>query len=164
VLEPNNLTRRVYGFDSFGGFPTISAADEPAATGVAVGDLAASPSSESELRLLMELFDLDRFLGHVPKMDLISGDVMETLPDFLDAHPHLVVSLLFLDFDLYEPTRLAIDLLLPRMPKGAVIAFDELDNPLWPGETRAVMEFPGLNALRIQRFPFDPYIGYARIE
>ena len=27
------------------------------------------------------------------------------------------------------------------MPRGAVIAFDELDNPLWPGETLAMLEF-----------------------
>src|SRR6202162_640193 len=27
ILEPENLTRRIYGFDSFEGFPSVSAAD-----------------------------------------------------------------------------------------------------------------------------------------
>jgi hypothetical protein len=49
------------------------------------------------------------------------------------------------------------------MPKGAIIAFDELDNPIWPGETLAALEAVGLNRLEIRRFPWDPYIGYARI-
>ena len=45
------------------------------------------------------------------------------------------MSLLFIDCDLYEPTRAALRAFLPRMPKGAIVAFDELDNPIWPGET-----------------------------
>jgi hypothetical protein len=73
------------------------------------------------------------------------------------------VSLLFLDFDLYEPTRVALETFLPRMPKGAIVAFDELDNPLWPGETVAMLEFLQDYGLRIRRLPFDPYIGFAEI-
>jgi hypothetical protein len=42
-----------------------------------------------------------------------------------------------------------------------VLAFDELDNPLWPGETQAMLDEVGAGRLRIQRLPFDPYIGYA---
>ena len=52
----------------------------------------------------------------------------------------------------------------PRMPKGAIIAFDELDNPLWPGETEAMLEFFKQNKLEIQRLSFDPYVGYAVIN
>ena len=76
-------------------------------------------------------------------------------------NPHLVVSVLFLDFDLYEPTKVALEHFIPRMPKGAIIAFDELDNPIWPGETQALMDTVGINRLRIERLPWDPYIGYA---
>jgi hypothetical protein len=74
-----------------------------------------------------------------------------------------VVSLLFLDFDLYEPTKVALKHFVPRMPKGAIIAFDELDNPLWPGETLALVHELGMGSLRIERLEFDPYIGFAVI-
>jgi len=70
---------------------------------------------------------------------MIKGDATKTIPDFLSKNRHLMVSLLFLDFDLYEPTKVAIQQFLPRMPKGAVLAFDELDNPIWPGETQAAL-------------------------
>lgn len=162
VLEPNNLTRRVYGFDSFSGFTDVSQKDSPETTGVRTGDLASAV--ESELRELIVQFDRDRFLGHIPKLSLITGDLLETLPKFLAENPHLVVSLLFLDADLYEPTKLALELLLPRMPKGSIVAFDELDNPLWPGECQAVLDTVGINKLRLERLDFDPYIGFARIE
>ena len=50
------------------------------------------------------------------------------------------------------------------MPKGAIIAFDELDNPLWPGETLSLLETTGINNLKIKRVEFEPYIGYAVLE
>ncbi|GAB2456452.1 hypothetical protein GCM10027062_40840 [Nocardioides hungaricus] len=159
ALEPTNLTRRIYGFDTFKGFPSVSAADAPAETGVRTGDLAAD--SHTELSHLLEIYDTDRFLGHVPKVSLIKGDVNETIPQFVGENQHLVVSLLFLDLDLYEPTVTALRNFIPRMPKGAVLAFDELDNPIWPGETMAVLEEIGLGGLELRRFEFDPYIGYA---
>jgi hypothetical protein len=163
ILEPVNLTRRVYGFDSFKGFPKVSAKDTGGrATAVRRGGLFAD--SFKELTQLIAAHDSTRFLGHIEKVRLIRGDATKTIRQFVRDNPHLVVSLLFMDFDLYEPTRVALEHFLPRMPKGAIIAFDELDNPLWPGETQAMMEVCGAGKLRIERLPFDPYIGYARID
>lgn len=159
ILEPTNLTRRIYGFDSFTGFPSISKQDLPHLTGVTEGSL--SSELEGELRALIDLYDQDRFLGHIPKVQLVTGDIARTVPEFIEKNSHLVVSLLFLDVDLYEPTRVALEMFVPRMHAGSVIAFDELDNPLWPGETQAAIEAVGISRLNIQRFEFDPYIGFA---
>jgi hypothetical protein len=71
---------------------------------------------------------------------------------------------LYLDFDLYEPTRLALEQFVPRMPKGAVIAFDQLNQRHWPGETRALLDTLGVRSLRLQRFPFQPQISYAVLD
>lgn len=161
VLEPANLTRRVYGFDSFAGFPEVGPKDRNPHETPQQGGLRAE--SDAELHQLIEAFDRDRFLGHIDKVHLIKGDVRETIPAFVQANPHVVVSLLFLDLDLYEATRIALEHFLPRMPKGAIVAFDELDNPIWPGETLAVVETMGLNRLALRRFEWDPYIGYATI-
>jgi hypothetical protein len=50
------------------------------------------------------------------------------------------------------------------MPKGAVLAFDDLDNPLWPGETLGVLQGLGIRSLSLRRLEWDPYIGYAVLE
>jgi hypothetical protein len=50
------------------------------------------------------------------------------------------------------------------MPRGAVVAFDELDNPLWPGETAAMLEYHSRYRFRIERLPFDPYVGFAVLD
>ncbi len=163
ILEPVNLTRRIYGFDTFKGFPDPSEKDQSETSShVKAGGLAAD--SYEELEALSEIHDSTRFLGHIPKVKLIRGDATATIPRFITDHPHLVVSLLFLDFDLYDPTRVALERFSRRMPKGAVIAFDELDNPLWPGETEAMLEFFESSKLRLERLPFDPYIAFAVID
>lgn len=163
IMEPVNLTRRIYGFDSFAGFPKVSEEDLAMESHhVRKGDLYAD--SYGELQELIKIHDSTRFLGHVNKTHLIRGDAAQTIPKFIEENPHLVVSLLFMDFDLYEPTKVALEHFVPRMPKGAVIAFDELDNPLWPGETLAMLEHFRGAPLRLERVDFDPYIGFAVID
>lgn len=162
MLEPENLTRRIYGFDSFEGFPSISDKDRSRLADPNPGELAAS--SYEELVGLIREYDSDRFLGHIGKVELIRGNISETIPAFLETHPHLLVSLLFLDCDLYEPTKAAIEGFLPRMTPGSVVAFDELDNPIWPGETLAAIETGLARKLKLRRFEWDPYIAYGIIE
>jgi len=160
ILEPVNLTRRIYGFDTFEGFPSISKEDKSIASNhVKVGDLSADVYEE--LHKLISVHDSTRFLGHVNKVSLIKGDSVDTIPKFISDNPHLLISILFLDFDLYEPTKCALDNFLPRMPKGSILAFDELDNPLWPGETLAMLEHHQKRKFELRRFEFDPYISYA---
>ncbi len=162
ILEPENLTRRIYGFDTFEGFPDVHANDKTSMADIGRGGLAAD--SFHELQELIAEYDRDRFLGHIPKVEMIRGDICHTVPKFLESHPHLIVSLLFIDCDLYEPTKAALQTFLPRMPRGAVLAFDELDNPLWPGETLAMLDVMGRNGLKLERLNWDPYISFAIIE
>ena len=139
ILEPTNHQRRVIGFDTFKGIPGVAQQDETAtsaeahAAGLAI-------DSHSHLLRCAELYDMNRFVGQIPKLELVRGDATQTIPQFVRDNPHLVVSLLYLDFDIYEPTKIALQTFLPRMPKGAIIAFDELNLKDWPGETTAVLE------------------------
>jgi hypothetical protein len=160
ILEPENLTRRIYAFDTFDGFPSVDEKDANAVAQPSAGEFGGGGYYD-ELLQLIEVFDQERFLGHIDKVHLVKGDASKTIPEFVETHPHLVVSLLYLDFDLYEPTKAALEHFLPRMPAGSVLAFDELDNPIWPGETLAALDTVGLRSLKLQRLPWDPYIGYA---
>ena len=162
ILEPENLTRRIYGFDTFQGFPKPHEKDYGASAAPEPGELVGT--TVHELEALIAEYDRDRFLGHIQKVFLIEGDAVSTIPSFTEENPHLLVSLLFLDFDLYEPTRVAIERFLPLIPKGGIIAFDELDNPLWPGETRALQETIGVGELELRRIEWDPYIAYAVLK
>ena len=163
ILEPANHQRRIIGFDTFSGFPSISKEDQSSTSEFCKeGELGVD--SYQDLLECIRIYDMARFLGHIEKVMLVKGDIKETIPRYIDQNPHTVVSLLYLDVDLFEPTAVALKHIVPRMPKGGVIAFDELNLPTWPGETQAVMQQLGINSLRIQRFRFGTSISYAVIE
>ena len=164
ILEPINHTRRIIGFDTFEGFPSVNEKDEKGADGslIKVGEL--EGSTFDSVAEAISIYDENRPLGHIPKVELIKGDIAQTAPRYLEENPHLVVSMLYLDVDLYEPTKAILQTFLPRMPRGALIVFDELNAKIFPGETVAVDEVIGIRNLKIRRFPFDSYVSYAVIE
>jgi len=163
ILEPTNHQRRIVGFDTFSGFPKLSKQDRSSESDQArPGGLAVA--SYEHLQHCVELFDTNRFIGHVPKVELVRGDAAKTIPQYLKKNPQLIVSLLYLDFDIYEPTLAALKHFLPRMPKGAVIAFDELNLKDWHGESIAVLESLKLREYRIERCSFGSVISFAQIE
>ncbi len=163
IYEPVNFIRRIVGFDTFTGFVKLGEKDKrDEAVFAREGGLATH--AEEDLRECIRLYDLNRPIGHVPRVELVVGDALRTMPEFVENNQHLVVAMLYLDFDLYEPTKAALETFLPRMPKGAVIAFDELNQASWPGETMAVLDVVGLRNLRIQRFPFASALSFAVLD
>ena len=159
ILEPTNHVRKIIGFDTFEGFPSIHDVDRKGdSSHLQVGAL--TGSTLEDVQRGIDLFDLNRPLQHISKVELVKGDLCITAPQFVAENPHLVVSLLYLDVDLYEATKAALNAFLPLMPRGAVVVFDELNAKMFPGETRAVDEALGLSKIRIERFPFDSYVSY----
>lgn len=160
IFEPYHYVRRIIGFDTFGGFPELSEQDK----GSKAEHMKKGGLDHGGYETLMEairLYDANRALGHMGKVQLVKGDICETLPAFLEENQSLVVGLLYLDMDLYKPTVEALRRLIDRVPRGGVIAFDELNHPDYPGETIAVMETLGIDSLRLQRLPFSSMLSYA---
>lgn len=167
ILEPYNFQRRIIGFDTFTGFPSIDEADlkgkpDRKSAHLKQHGFAAEGAYEDILKAI-ELYDISRYLNHFPKVQVVKGDFAVTSKQFIKDYPHLVVSCLYLDFDIYQPTRTALEHFLPRMPKGSVLVFDELNEEAFPGETIAVMEMLDLRSTRVRRFDFEPRISYAVI-
>ena len=163
IYEPYNHQRRIYGFDTFEGFPSTSEKDANADSATAKGDLYVHQNIIEEVQDSIRIHDGNRALSHIPKTELVVGDAGITIPKFIRDNPHVVVSLLYLDFDLYEPTKVALQHFVDRMPKGAILAFDEINAHKYPGETLALLECIGIKNLLLKKTPFDPYIAYAVI-
>jgi hypothetical protein len=161
ILEPVNHTRKIIGFDTFEGFPRIKEKDLTGSDSSCLRKGGLTGSTFESVLNAINVYDLNRPLQHIPKTELVKGDLCKTAEEYLKENPHLVVSLLYLDVDLYEPTKKALELFYPRIPKGGIIAFDELNAKMFPGESIAVDEVIGLDNLEIRRFTFDSYVSYA---
>jgi hypothetical protein len=75
-----------------------------------------------------------------------------------------MVSLAVFDFDVYKPTKVALQTIKPHLCKGSILVFDELCDDIFPGETLALQEVLGLNNLKVNRFPMTCRVSYVEIK
>lgn len=163
LFEPFNYNRKIVGFDTFAGFPSIDPKDGSARE-VKVGNYAVGSGYEETLGELLTAHEQQAPLSHICKHELVKGDVQQTLERYLTAHPETIVALAYFDLDLYEPTRYCLERVLPLMPRGAIIGFDELNYERFPGETRALKEVLSLRQLRLERLPCNPLTSFAVLD
>jgi hypothetical protein len=163
MYEPYNYTRRIVGFDTFSGFPSVAPQDQSAATRVDVGNYSVSDSWQQTLEMLLSRHEALSPLPHIKKTELVVGDATKTFPGYLQQHPEAIVALAYFDFDIYQPTKECLEALLPRLPVGALVVFDELNCPEFPGETVAVQEVLGVRKLRLERDPNNPYVSWFEV-
>ena len=77
------------------------------------------------------------------RLELVVGDVTETVPKYVEEHPGLRISLLHLDVDLYEPTLVGLKHLYPLVVPGGVVILDEYGHEKFAGESAAFDEYFG---------------------
>jgi len=159
IFEPTNFERKIIGFDTFKGLTKISTHDTTLSPLAYEGSF--SIDSYDDLMKCRELYDSNRFLGHINKIEIIKGNSVDTIPTFIDKNPATMISLLYLDFLLYEPTKVALENFLPRMPKGSIIAFNTLTDQRWPGTMKAMLNEINFRDIKFERFSFNPYVQYA---
>lgn len=163
IFEPFNRHRKIVGFDTFRGFKGVGPEDGYRSNSKD-GSFSVPPGYEDDLGRILGLQEKLNPISHLTKFELVKGDAAETIPEYLKAHPETIISLAVFDFDLYAPTKAALQAIRPHLCKGSVLVFDELCDDLLPGETVALREVLGLNNLRIERLPMTARISYLVIE
>jgi hypothetical protein len=158
IYEPYNYTRKIIGFDTFSGFPSL---DEKDGDFNAEGDYSTGEQHYSELNELLSIQEGFSPINHISKFELIKGDACDTFSQWLEQNPASIVSLAILDFDIYKPTKSVLSRITERLTKGSVLVFDEISCPHFPGETLALMETIGIGNLKLRRHPHQPWCSYA---
>lgn len=161
IYEPFNISRKIIGFDTFTGFPSVSKEDNVGESQWKEGDYSYEKNFEVELEQLLSLHEQAAPMSHIKKFDLIKGDISKTFPVWLENNPHAVISMAIFDADLYLPTRDVLKDIKSRLTKGSILVFDELSCEHFPGETVAVREILGTENLRLRRSPLQPYCSWA---
>jgi len=159
IYEPFNRHRKIVGFDTFTGFPSISPEDGQAEF-MKEGGLKTPDGYTEDLVAIMECHERLNSLNHIKKYEICKGDATEELDTYLEQHPETIVALAYFDFDIYEPTVRCLRRVEERMPKGSIIGFDELNDPDSPGETLALNQVLGIRNYTINRWPHCSRTSY----
>ena len=163
MYEPVNYSRRIYGFDTFDGIAGSGDLDGDAQE-ASDGSYGVPPDYDTHLKAVLECQRRLNPLPQVQSCEVYKGDARDTLAAHLMEHPETLVALAYFDMDAYAPTRDCLELILDRLPAGAVIGFDELCDPVFPGETAAFLELLGERRLKLQRVPYVPGPAFVVIE
>lgn len=163
IYEPFNRHRLILGFDTFQGLKGVSEHDRREGD-FHEGGLSVTAGYEEYLEKIMAAQEADNPLGHLKKFEIIKGDAAETFARYLESHPETIVALAWFDMDIYKPTVECLRLLKDRLVRGSVLGFDELNDPLTPGETVALKEVFGLNNIRLKRDRYAARVSYFVVE
>jgi hypothetical protein len=163
IHEPFNYNRKLIGFDTFSGFPSVDKKDG-AHDSIHEGSFTVTDGYKDYLQQLLDFHESESPLNHIKKNRLIEGDATVKLEEYLAEHPETIIAFAWFDFDIYEPTKRCLELIRPHLIKGSVVGFDELNDPGFPGETLALNEVFGLNNVRLKRNPFSGMQSYFVLE
>ena len=145
-------SRKVIGFDIFGDFPEANFEDDKLKREAFVEETKGGKSiSFEEITNLLEQQNLQK------NVEIIKGDILQTLDKYIEDNPHLKISLLHIDVDLYEPSKLILEKLYTKVTKGGLIVLD--DYGAFAGTNKAVDDFFE-NKAEIKKLPYSNAISY----
>lgn len=137
--------RKIYAFDAFGKFPSTGRKE----------DILFSNRHNKNLGIGIKSSVLKEKLKRkkINNFKLIKGDVLKTIPKFINNNKNFKISLLHLDLDVYVATKFALEKFYPRIVKNGIILVD--DYKYVSGATRAINQFLKKNKnLKVQKFNF----------
>lgn len=131
-LLENETSRKVFGFDIYGKFPDSLELESDRQFVQRFENAGGFGIRKKELEFHLKNKGFKNF-------ELIEGDILKTIPEFLAENQSRKISLLHIDVDVYEPTKVILENLWDKVVKGGIIMLDDYGTV--EGETKAVDEF-----------------------
>jgi len=151
-LLENSYSRKIIAFDVFGAFPQTDFEDDKKNRDSFIKETNGGQGiSYEELNTLLSKQQLNE------NLEIIQGDILQTLPEYLALHPQLKISLLHIDVDLYEATKIGLELLFSHVVKGGIIILD--DYGAFAGANKAIDDFFQGKAV-VQKLSYSHAIAY----
>ena len=151
VLE-SPFSRKIIGFDAFGKFPEQDDAD----------DQAFIKRFEGEAGEGISIDEMKKVLSHkgFENYELIKGDIVDTVPEYVSNNPELKIALLHIDVDVYAPSVVILNQLFDKVVNGGLVVFDDFG--IETGETRAIDEFFSGKNVIIKKLPISHRPSFIR--
>ena len=145
-LLGNEHSKKIIGFDTFDTFPETSFEEDKKLRQKFIETAGEQSISVDQMLQVLKHKKCDKLV------ELIEGDICDTVPKYTEDHPEFKISLLNLDTDIYEPSLTILEHLYPRIEKGGVLILDDYE--MFPGETKAIDDYFRDKNVTIQKFPF----------
>lgn len=145
-LFGNPYSKKIIGFDVFDTFPITNFDADKLFRKRFIEAAGKDSISVEQMMEVLEHKRCDQFV------ELVKGDICETVPKYVEENPNLKISLLNLDTDIYEPAVTILEHFYPRVQKGGILILD--DYGVFPGETKAVDDYFQDRPVKIRKFPF----------
>ena len=126
-MNGDELVRKYYGFDTFSGYTEQSLQTDKHLKADSWGDNSKKWVEDKIKRVVLD--DL---------CNLYEGDIVETVPAFIERNPNLRVALLYVDCNAYLPSIKGMQFIKKFMTPGGIICIDEKKQG---GETKALIQF-----------------------
>ena len=151
----NAFSKKIVAFDTFGQFPEPSYEPDRRVWENFVQNAGEQSISIGEMHELLARLGLDQ------NLELVAGDICQTVPAFVKQNPQMKISLLNLDVDTYEPTRVCLESLYPLMSLGGIMILD--DYGVFPGANKAIDDFFAGRPERIVKLPYSHALSYVKV-
>lgn len=152
MLE-NQISRKLIGFDIFGKFPQVKGEHDSKF----IQEFEQAGGKGINIELLEKVFEYKGFRNY----ELVQGNILETVPEYVQTHPELKIALLHLDVDVYEPSKIVLESLFQRIVPGGLLILDDYGTV--EGETRAVDEFFENRSVRFEKLPVAHIPAFVRV-
>lgn len=150
IFNPQSR-RKVVGFDTFAGYPETATHAHDRKTAKEFRSMQIQKDEQVSTETILNIAK-EQGLDH--RVELVQGDAVTTVVDYVKDNPGFRVALLNLDFVLYEPTLAALKHLYPSVVPGGVIALDEY-GVRNTGESDAVDEILEGRPVDLRMFPWS---------
>tara|TARA_B110000014_G_scaffold127535_1_gene87878 strand:+ start:112 stop:771 length:660 start_codon:yes stop_codon:yes gene_type:complete len=147
-----NKSKKLIGFDTFGKFPSAGFSKDVKQRKKFLEQSGGESISKKQLLKILNEKKISK------NIELVEGDIIKTLPKYVKKHPNMKISLLNLDVDLFEPTKIILENLFPKIVKGGIIILDDYN--IFPGETKAVKEYFKDKKVIIKKFDYRKSPSY----
>jgi len=144
----NQAQRKVVGFDTFAGYPdSMKGNHDKKASRAFLKESQYKGLSAEKIMKAAARIEIDRYI------ELVPGDATCTIKEYVRKNPGFRAALINLDFDIYEPTRVALETLYPLLMPGGVVVFDEYAVHRWE-ESNAADDFFKDKKIILRTFPW----------
>ena len=139
--------KKLIGFDSFDQFPESNYQPDQDLLGKFIAEAGTNSIACEQLTDVLINKECQQ------NVELIAGNICQTVPEWISKNKQLKISLLHIDVDVFEPTKTILDHLWDHIVPGGILMLDDYN--VFPGETDATNEFFEGQLPTLHQHPFS---------